>query len=244
MRFINTYRVFESSGDYNELLRDVKECFNDMSDDDQIDDLVQDGSDILLMFTFDTNYQSSTFEDFFSYKQMEFEKLELVKKTLDRLRKVHNGDFDVNLEVSVGANDYNISLRITPGVGKEGEFYKITTDGVKINQGKLISMFKLPKTTEISLTLPNAHLSFKFVNSTELERYKDKLIEEFLELKIEDKPLCTISKFAWSSSSGDEMLKYKIWKDYKRTYGSQMGSGQYTLNSVEFGLNDEFDYTW
>ena len=237
-------KLFETFENDKELLRHVKEYFGDMIDEDECD-LDVDEDEIYLYFEIETNYQNPSFEDFFNYKKKEFEKISLIHVTIERLHKSYDGDFDVNLESEVDTNSFTIILRITPGTAKEGEFYKITKHGVKFNNGKLISILKLPKSTEVSLSYgTNHHLSFQFNDEQDLERYKDRLIEDFLKLKIDGKPLCADSKFGWSSSTGDEMLKYKIHKNYKRDYHGRRGAGSETINSVEFGLNSEFDYSW
>ena len=79
-------KLFENFEDSKELLKWVQDCFADMEDDDEceiVDD--SDEGEIMLVFNLDTNYKSTSFSDFLSFKKIEFDWVEKINQTLIRL---------------------------------------------------------------------------------------------------------------------------------------------------------------
>jgi len=236
-------RLFENFNE-EEFINSIKDCFSDLLDDDIVE-IDIDEDEVVVWMSIKTNFRTTNINDFFNSKEIEMNILKGVKLALERITSIYDIDYDVDCEFDVGDNDYQLILRLNPGDPKEGEFYKETKHGVKINYSKLQEILNLPSNVDISLSSSSGyHLNFRFRSESELEKYKDKLIEDFMKLKIDNKPLAGNTKWSWSTSTGAEIAPYKIYKNYKRNYVGSRGRGEETVNSVEFGLNNKLQFTW
>lgn len=234
-------KLFENFNE-DDLETAIRECFGDMIDDEKIEIEVTE-EEIMVWLDIETNYETTSIQDFLSTKEKEMSLLKEIKISLDRIPKNFDVEFDVDCEFDVSRDKYQLLLRFTPGKSKEGSFYKITRYGIKFDYNKLKEILKLPKQVDISLW-SGGRLSFKFKNEEELNSYKNKLIEDFKKLRIEEKPLIGEISWSYSTRTGDEMAPYKIYTNYKQTYHSGSGQRTETINSVDFGLNSELEYTW
>lgn len=237
-------RLFENFKE-SEFFQSIKDCFSHLIDDDKAE-IEVDEDEVIVWMSIKTNFRTTNINDFFKYKDEEFLIISDVKLALKRIVEIFHIDYDIDCDFDVGEGDYQIILRITPGTPKEGDFYKETKHGIKINYSKLQEILKLPRDVEISLSSSGRtnNLNFRFRNEGELERYKDKLIEDFMKLKINNEPLSGNVEWSWSTHTGAEMAHYKVYKNYKRGYYGSKGEGQETINSVEFGLNNKLEFTW
>ena len=239
-------KLFENfDNQLDELVSNIKDCFSDMLDDETLELIKQDEC-IILCFKFETNYKTTSFDDFFKSKSFELKTINEINQCLERLKKVNTDDFDVDFETNIGDFDYEIYLTIEPGSPNQGEFYKKTKNGIKLDFDKLKKILKLPRTTEIGLSTSGSsyRISFNFTKTEELENYQDKLIEDFMSLKIDGDKINGDVEWSWSTSSGAEMKPYKVFKNYQYSYFGRSGKGEATKNSIEFGLNKDLEFTW
>lgn len=242
MNRINKFKIFENISDFSNI---IKDCFNDLIDDEIIDIDTNDDGEIVIWLSIKTNFGTTNINDFFKSKEEEMNILNSIKLSLERMSKIYDVDCDVDCEFNIGEGDYQLTLILSPGVPKEGEFYKETKHGIKINYSKLQEILKLPRNVDISLSLGSGYrLNFRFINETELEKYKDKLIEGFMKLKINNKPLSGNVEWSRSTHTGAEISPYKVRKNYKSRYRGPRGEGEETINSVEFGITDKLEFTW
>lgn len=236
-------KLFENFKE-DEFVKVIKDCFSDLIDE-EIVEIDVDDDEVIVWMSIKTNFKTININDFFKYKEEEINILKGVKLALERMTTIYDIDYDVDCEFYLGEADYQLILRLTPGVPKEGEFYKENKHGIKINYSKLQEILKIPRDVEINLSVGSSqHLNFKFKNESELDKYKDKLIEDFMKLKINDEPLSGNVEWSWSTFSGAELAPYKVYKNYKRSYYGSKGIGEETINSVEFGLNNKLEFTW
>lgn len=243
MRRINNFKIFENISDFNNI---IKDCFSDLIDEEIIDiDTDDDEGEIVIWLSIKTNFGTTNINDFFKSKEEEMNILKSIKLSLERMGTIYDVDYDVDCEFDIGEGDYQLRLILSPGVPKEGEFYKETKHGIKINYSKLQEILKLPRNVDISLSLGSGYrLNFRFINEIELEKYKDKLIEDFMKLKIDNKPLSGNVEWSRSTHTGAEISPYKVRKNYKSRYRGPRGEGEETINSVEFGITDKLEFTW
>jgi len=118
----------------DDLLNNVKDCFQELIDEDiaEIADseqfIEEFKSSIIISCTIPSGESSSTsFDSFYSQKKKHFDLLTEVKNCIDRLKQVHNNDVDVNFEhYSDSDGDFQIDFYISEGIGKSGDFWKIS----------------------------------------------------------------------------------------------------------------------
>jgi hypothetical protein len=236
-------KLFENFKE-SEFFHSIKDCFSDLIDDSKVE-IEVDEDEVIVWMSIKTNFRTTNINDFLQCKEEEFSIIRDVKLALKRIVEVFHIDYDIDCEFDVGEDDYQLVLRLTPGLPKEGEFYKETKLGIKFNYSKLKEILKLPRDVEISLSSGSGYrLNFRFRDKNELERYKDKLIEDFMKLKIDGESLSGNVEWSWSTATGAEIAPYKVYKNYKRQYVGTRGRGEETINSVEFGLNNKLEFNW
>lgn len=235
MNHINNFKIFENISDFNNTIKDY---FSDLIDDSLVE-IEFDEEEVIIWASIKTNFRTTNINDFLKSKEKEMNILKGIKLSLERISSIY--DVDVDCEFDMNESDYQIVLRLTPGIPKEGEFYKETKHGIKINYSKLEEILKLKNVMIfLSSTGSSKRLNFEFKSDIELEKYKDRLIEDFMKLKIGNRFL--YADIMWSSSGlRDDISPYKIFKNYKVNYRR---GGEKTKNSIEFGLNSEIEFTW
>lgn len=241
-------KLFENFKE-SELAHSVRVSFQDLIEDDILDMTLDEESQCIYLCTsFESEMRTTSFDDFYSSKKKEMNTLELLGKCINRLREFHEKEIIVDFEVeSFNDAETEIAFTIREGVAKKGDFWKFDAHGmIKLNYSKLKSMLDIPKDVDITHSSSGKHdyISFRFRNKEEVERYKDNLISKFTSLMIEDKPVVADVSWSYSSSTGEEMAKYKVKIDNQRSYRGTYGQGKETINSVDFGLNSEFEWNW
>jgi len=221
----------------NELLNSVKDCFQELIDEDiaEIADSEQFTeefkSSIIISCTIPSGKSSSTsFDSFYSQKKKHFDLLTEVKSCVDRLKQVHSNDVDVNFEYYSDSNgDLQIDFYISEGTGKSGDFWKISLPNVKFS--KSFSGYG------------SYSLSVYFKDKEELDEYSKKLIDDMLNLEVDGKKLVADHKWSYNTSTGDEISKYKIYREYNRHRSTgYYDSRKDIVNYIDFGLNPELKY--
>lgn len=241
-----------------ELLENVKDCFQDLIDDDiaeiaDSEEFTEEfKSSVIISCIIPSDKSSSTsFDSFYNQKKNHFDIITEVKNCVDRLKQVHNNDVDVNFEYySDSDENLQIDFYISEGIGKIGDFWKISNDGlVRLDYDKLIDVLKIPK-VEFSRSFSGKiggndsySLGVYFKNESELDKYSKKLIDDMLNLEVDGKKLVADHKWSYSTSTGDEISKYKIYREYNR----HRSTGYYDtkkdiVNYIDFGLNPELKY--
>lgn len=235
-------KLFESF-DNQEFFNAIKDCFSHLIDEEKMS-IEKEEDEVFLWVTIPLNY-SSSINDFFATKEKEMQLLSEIKSALDSISKIHDIDYDVDCDFSANSKEYDLTLRFTPGTAKEGEFYKDTKHGIKIDYIKLEKILDLPKSVDISMNFGTRHrLSFQLKNEEELEKYKDKLIKDFANLKIYGVTLMDNITWSYGGFNGDEIAPYKVYKNYKQSFSGRSGTGSRVINTIDFGLTDGFEYTW
>lgn len=238
----------------DELLNSVKDCFQELIDEDiaEIADseqfIEEFKSSIIISCTIPSGKSSSTsFDSFYSQKKKHFDLLTEVKNCIDRLKQVHNNDVDVNFEhYSDSDGDLQIDFYISEGIGKSGDFWKISNDGlVRLDYDKLRVVLNLQdiKFSKSFTGHGSYSLSVYFKSKEELDEHYKKLIDDMLNIEVDGKKLIADHKWSYSTSTGDEISKYKIYREYNR----HRSTGYYDnrkdiVNYIEFGLNPELKY--
>ena len=247
---IKLFENFEN----NELLNSVKDCFQELIDEDiaEIADSEQFTeefkSSIIISCTIPSGKSSSTsFDSFYSQKKKHFDLLTEVKSCVDRLKQVHSNDVDVNFEYYSDSNgDLQIDFFISEGTGKSGDFWKISNDGlVRLDYDKLRVVLNLPnvKFSKSFSGYGSYSLSVYFKDKEELDEYSKKLIDDMLNLEVDGKKLVADHKWSYNTSTGDEISKYKIYREYNRHRSTgYYDSRKDIVNYIDFGLNPELKY--
>lgn len=239
-----------------ELLENAKECFQDLFDEDiaELADSEQFAeeykSSVIICCTVPCDKtSSSSFDNFFNQKKKHFDVLSKIKESLERLRKAHTEEIDINFDYSEYSDgDLQIDLYINEGTPESGDFWKIGKDGLlRLDFDNLKEYLKIPKncTITMSSTGINKLLNIYFKNQEELESYQKKTIEDFLNIKINGVELTSSTNWVYPPSKPEDAGRYKIHKNYNR----HRSTGYYDnkkdiVNYIQFCLNPEFDISW
>ena len=79
-----------------------------------------------------------------------------------------------------------------------------------------------------------------FKDKEELDEYSKKLIDDMLNLEVDGKKLVADHKWSYT---GDEISKYKIYREYNRHRSTGYYDRQKDIvNYIDFGLNPELKY--
>ena len=70
-------KLFENfdKSELDELFLNAKDCFSDfvdLTDDENVYDIIKDEEGIILFFKLETNYRTNSFDTFFKFKSSEF----------------------------------------------------------------------------------------------------------------------------------------------------------------------------
>jgi len=239
-----------------ELLENAKECFQDLFDEDiaELTDSEQFTeeykSSVIICCTVPCDEtSSSSFDNFFNQKKKHFDVLSQIKDCLERLRKAHPEEIDINFDYSEDSNgDLQINLYINEGTPEAGDFWKIGKDVLlRLDFDNLKEYLKIPKNCIITMSTTgrNNLLNIYFKNQEELESYQKKTIEDFLNIKINGIELTSSTNWVYPPSNPEDTGRYKIHKNYNR----HRSTGYYDdkkdiVNYIEFCLNPEFDISW
>lgn len=248
-------KLFENF-DTSELFQSVKDCFQDLIDDDVVEfvdntELTEEFKSSIVIYCNlpkDT-IDSSSFDDFFNQKKSHFNTLSEVKSCLETLKQHHHDIIDINFEYSEYEDgSLQIVLYITEGSPEVGDFWKISKDGLlRLDYEKLKNHLKLPENCRISMssTGSNKILSIYFKTEEELESHKEKLIKDILDFKINGKEITAPMEWVYPASKPDDKGRYKIYKNYNR----HSSTGYYDnrkdiVHYISFSLNPEFNISW
>lgn len=235
-------RLFESF-DEKEFQDIIKDCFSNLLDEGKVEFDVSPDNEISIYAKIETKFPP-VIDDFFEAKSEEMKLLSEIKDSIERIDKVYGVEYDVDCDFAKGEFDYEIFLFFQPGSPKIGEFYKESKGIIKLDYSKLKTILKLPSTIDIHISMgSHTYLNFRFENESDLDEYKDDLIENVQKLKINGIPI--VEDVVWSYGfNGDEISKYKIFRNYKQQYTDRRGRGEKTINSVEFGLTKKLEFGW
>lgn len=248
-------KLFESFED-SKLVFSVKACFQDLIEDNILDieyEEYEGVESVYLMGTINTALKSNNFNTFYKSIKEEFDLLTTIKKCISKLEQFHEKDLQVDFEVnSFSDADVEFSFTIIEGKTDKGDFWRVNPYGeIKLDESELIKILGLPKSVDIGMSTTGSDwfIKFRFLNETDLDKYKDDLIKKALELKINNKPMIGDAKWTWSSSTGDEIAKYKVFKNKTESYYSRGAGGgrkksTEIINSVDFGLNKDLKFSW
>jgi hypothetical protein len=235
-------KLFENFGQ-EDFVNAIKDSFSHLIDDERVFIEIHDGGEEVIIWSKINISYSSDFESFLSHKEEEMSLLKEIKESVERIDKIYDIDYDIDCDFSVSNSDYEFVLHFTPGKSKEGDFYKETKHGIKFDYSKLRKILNLPNSVDIYTSFGSSHrLNFEFKNKEELDKYKDQLIKDFQTLKVFGVELNTEITWSYSTFSGNEVSKYKIYRDYKQSYTGASGRGERIINTVKFGLNPGLDY--
>lgn len=227
-------KLFENFEE-DEFIKCVKNCFSELIDDELACIDTDDGS-VLVWIDIKTDYESGDINKFFQSKEEEMSILRDIKGALERIKSVYDIDYDVDHEFDIKDDEYQILLILDPGIPKEGDFYKEKKYGIKIDYTKLRETLNLPNNLKISTwTGRDTEIEFIFPNSDELDKYKDKLIKDLLNLKVGEIYL-VINKTPKKNEP-----PYKIFKNYERTIYRDGIRGVETINGIRFVVNDQIN---
>lgn len=247
-------KLFEDFTNSNELLNITKDVFQDLIDSDicdvfkDVENFDKDKNIICAIFSMpDDVIETNSFDVYFSRKKEVFNIYSEINAGLKRIESQY-GNIDVNFDYYTNSDDVGIlSLYINDEESKQGDFWKISTDNVvRIDNSKLLKLLDMPKNVSISRSSgSNDIISFNFSDKEQLDNYKDHLIKTMINLKIDGKDFITESKWSYSSLSGDEMSKYKVYREYDQ----HRSTGYYDrhkdiVNYISFGMNPELEYAW
>lgn len=231
-----------------ELLQNVKDCFQELIDDDIAyipEDVPDDVESIIISLTIPEAgrqefVMSNTFEDFFQKKEKEFKLISEINNCIERLKKQHDETIDTNCDIYIdGSENLQIDIEISEGEPEVGEFYKIGKDGIiRLDFEKLKKYLNIPSNVKISISSGGTnvkYLSFYFKSEEEFESNKESLIKNILNIKIKGVELT--SDHEWVYPSKDK-TRYQIQKKYDKIYRRQV------YDHISFFLNPELEFNW
>lgn len=235
-------KIFENF-DSNELLLNVKECFQELVDDGISEcHLNTDDENIVIVYNcFDSINASGNFDDLYSEKEKEFSIYNRIYKTLKKLESLHNTEIQYDYDATENSDgSISIDLYIREGILKKGEFWQLTPfDVIKFNYKSLIKILELPPNVKISTSTTGIQsmMIFSFINADSLESNKESLIENFNKLSIDGVKLN--APFNWSTNEPE--VPFKIYKI--ASHNSYRGRVE-AVNNISFGLNKDMKYCW
>lgn len=235
-------KLFEEFKGNPDLLQNVKDCFQDLIDDEIVEVMDNDNmvdeykSTVCLYCNIPSDkIDTSSFDVFFESKEKIFNTLLEIKKCANRLHHIHTKEIDINFEME---NENDVSIYISEGIPEVGDFWKIKTNGlVKLDFDKLKSFFELPiLNCSMSTNGTNYFLYIYFKDKEDLDSYGSELINKMLSFKINEVDIV---------SSEDKKEKYKIFRDYN----THRSTGYYDnkkeiVNYIEFTLNSNLKWDW
>jgi hypothetical protein len=239
-------KLFENFIDEDELLQSIKDCFQDLLDDDDVQIEEVTISTIQLCF-FTPEYQTTyTFENYFDFYKNKFDFILNVKNCVERLKKMYDGDLDFSFE-EYDRNDQFI-ISISKGSSQVGDFWKITPDEMlRFDFNKLREYLNLSTKNEINLASSGSGykvIDIYFKSVEELDELKESVIKKLIDYKINNKDLFTEKAWVHPPSEKD-FSKYKITRNYNR----HRATGYYDdkkdiINSITFAISKDFDVYW
>lgn len=252
MSLYNWNRFLESNNN-DELSNNVKDIFQELIDDgyaEIINSDVYDTKGVVISINIPNDHvASNNFDNFFNQKKKHFSVFQSIKDCIDRLKSAHIEEIDVNYDYYEDAeHNYVIDIIITEGSVESGYFWKIDNDGlIRLDFDDLKEYLKLPKNVSIGMSSDGRRklLAIYFKTEEELESYSKDIIEKMLNIKINDKELLEDYEWSYSTRSGAEMSKYKIYKNYDR----HRSTGYYDnrvdiVHYIDFALNKDLNFSW
>jgi len=231
-------KLYESF-DNNEFLDNVKDCFQDLIDDDIVSiESIGDSEycpkdTISLCCNIKRHKDTLSFDEFYKSCTEYFDTITHFKKCLDRLYMENKNDVDVNY-IFYEDVEYNfIELHLSELKTTIGDFWRKMPvswnlkQEIRIDKFKFIEFFSLPSDTKITITSSGDedYISVFFINSDILEEHSDILIKKITSTKIEDIDFTKVGK---------NKSEYKIIKNKRFSRGG-------LVNYIEFVVNKELD---
>jgi hypothetical protein len=231
-----------------ELLQNVKDCFQELIDDDIAyipEDAPDDFESIIISLTIPKAesqgfVMSNTFEEFFQKKEKEFKLISEINNCIERLKKQHDETIDTNCEIYDGNNgNLQIDIEISEGEPEIGEFWKIGKNGtIRLDYQKLKKYLNIPSDVRISISSGGTkvkYLSFHFKNDEEFESNKESLIKNISDIKINGVELTSDHEWVYPSNGKS---RYQIQKKYDKISRRQV------YDYISFFLNPELNFNW
>lgn len=243
-------KLFENFIDEDELLQVIKDCFQELLDDDniEIDEIDNpNGKNSIQLCFFTPEHQTTyTFENYFDFYKNKFDFILNVKNCVERLKKMYDGDLDFSFEEYDSNEQFIIS--ISEGSSQVGDFWKITPDEMlRFDFNKLREYLNLSVKNEIHLVTSGSEykaIDIYFKSVEELDELKESVIKKLIDYKINNKDLFT--EKAWVHPPSDkDISKYKITRNYNR----HRSTGYYDnkkdiVNTITFAISKDFDVYW
>lgn len=240
-----------------ELLDNIKDIFQDLSDDDivsihtrytQNEYDIPENTVMLFVYIPSDIVNSNNFEKLFDQKQKHFHIFQEVKNCIDRLKIAHNDSIDVYCEYYEDSDqNYVLELHISEGETTGGDFWKLSNGLIRIDYDELKEYLKLPKNVNIGMSSDGRQkiLGFYFKTAEDLDNHTKDLIDQMLKIKIQDKEMVADYTWTYGGFSGDDRSKYKIYKNYNR----HRSTGYYDnrediVHYISFGLNKDLNFNW
>ena len=237
MKNIKSYKIFEGKDTFKD---DCESVFMELIDEGA--DVVETTDNemfVYIPFGLNEGETFSDMEDFTDYYNKTFEVINDIKSALGRLADM----WDITFQIEQGQNEFNIYIVKLDNAIK-GDFWILNGDKfLIINRKKLKDHLNLPKNVDAweSTDGRNSMIVFGFKNSDDLDKYSEKLIEDFEKLEINGVKLSGPFTLYHSTSEGEVKNSHRIDREEKQTSYGGGSERTETVNQITFGTNKFFD---
>ena len=243
-------KLFENFQE-GELLQAIKDCFQDLLDDDKAE--IQNYTDsfgeydaVIICFLPPKDLETNSFSKFISQEKTYHDSLLEVNHCIERLRQVAEVEFDFEYELyEHDDKTWQLVLLFSIGSENRGEFYKINPDGkISIDYDDLKKILEIPSSTYFSRSTDGKKQTLKiyFKTPEKIDEDGPDVIEKMLKLKVGDKDFVTERDWNYSyPPTKKDLAKFKIRKNQDKPGGEYYSP---KVHYIEFSLNPELIFSY